>query len=168
MSGQPHSLDRSGNAVAWTVEHVLAIGLIVAIVLNVVNVVGRYLTGVTLTGGDEIEVYILIWIAFLNAGVVSWRRAHLRMDLIVKAMPLRLQGVIEVAEAVVTVVLTSFVAWQSFLYVERIYSLGAVSDLARLPTWIPHSAVFVGFALMAIVAVINGVLRARRAGSGEV
>jgi TRAP-type C4-dicarboxylate transport system permease small subunit len=168
MSGQPHFLDRSGNAVAWTVEHVLAIGLIVAIFLNVVNVVGRYLTGVTLTGGDEIEVYILIWIAFLNAGVVSWRRAHLRMDLIVKAMPLRLQGVVEACEAVVTVALTTFVAWQSFLYVERIFSLGAVSDLARLPTWIPHGAVFVGFALMAVVAVIDGVVRARRRRDAQV
>jgi TRAP-type C4-dicarboxylate transport system permease small subunit len=168
MAEQSHPLDRSGDAIAWTVEHVLAVALIVAVLLNVVNVVGRYLTGVTLTGGDEIEIYILIWIAFLNAAVVSWRRSHLRMDLIVKAMPPRLQVVVGVAEAVVTVVLTGFVAWQSFLYVQRIYSLGAVSDLARLPTWIPHSAVFVGFALMAVVAIINGLCRARRAGADKV
>jgi len=138
------------------------------VLLNAVNVVGRYLTGVTLTGGDEVEIYILIWIAFLNAAVVSWRRSHLRMDLIVRAMPLRLQAVVAVAEAAITVVLTAFVAWQSFLYVARIYSLGAVSDLARLPTWIPHSAVFVGFALMAVIAVINGLWRTRRPGADEV
>jgi TRAP-type C4-dicarboxylate transport system permease small subunit len=168
MSDQSHPLDRSVDAVAWAVEHLLAIALIVAVLLNVVNVVGRYLTGVTLTGGDEIEIYILIWTAFLNAAVVSWRRSHLRMDLIVKAMPLRLQGVVSVAEAAITVVLTVFVAWQSFLYVARIYSLGAVSDLARLPTWIPHSAVFVGFALMAVIAVVNGLWRTRRSGADEV
>ncbi|MGE0062501.1 MAG: TRAP transporter small permease [Xanthobacteraceae bacterium] len=168
MTEKPHLLDRSGDAVAWTVEHVLAIALILAVLLNVVNVVGRYLTGVTLTGGDEIEIYILIWIAFLNAAAVSWRRSHLRMDLIVKAMPPRLQLAVNAIEAIVTVVLTAFVAWQSFLYVERIFNLGAVSDLARLPTWIPHSAVFIGFALMAVIAVINGLFRARRAGASDV
>ena len=31
------------DALAWTIERVLAIGLIVAILFNFVNVVGRYL-----------------------------------------------------------------------------------------------------------------------------
>ena len=55
------------NFIAWTIERVLAVGLIVAILFDFLNVVGRYLTGFTLTGLEEVEVYLLIWIAFLNA-----------------------------------------------------------------------------------------------------
>ena len=58
----------------------------------------------------------------------------------------------------------AFVAWQSFLYVQRIYRLGAVSDIAHVPTWIPHSAVSVGFGLMALIVLCAA---ARSSGGGS-
>ena len=115
-----------------------------------------------MTGIDEVEVYLLIWIAFLNAAVVSWRREHLRMDLIVKALPEPLQRTIYMFEAIVLLMVTSFVGYYSFLYVQRIFRLGAVSDMARLPTWIAHSAVFVGFGLIALIALYRGTALLRR------
>jgi TRAP-type C4-dicarboxylate transport system permease small subunit len=73
-----------------------------------------------------------------------------------------------ILEAAVLLAVAAFVFWQSLLYVKRLYDFGAVSDIAHVPTWIPHSAVFVGFALMAVVAIINGLCRARRAGADKV
>ena len=162
MAETRSALARSCDRIAWTIEHVLAVGLIVAILFNFFNVVGRYLTGFTLTGLEEIEVYLLIWIAFLNAAVVSWRREHLRMDLLVMAMPGPMQRAVHVFETIVTLMVTTFVGYYSFLYVQRIFRLGAVSDMARLPTWIPHSAVFVGFGLMALIALYCGIALLRR------
>ncbi len=52
-----------------------------------------------------------------------------------------------------------FVAWQSFKYVERIYALGAVSDIAHIPTWIPHSAIAVSFGLMVLIVLLRTVQR---------
>jgi len=157
MTEQQGALARSCDWLAWAIERVLAIGLIVAIALNFINVVGRYATGITLTGVDEIEIYLLIWIAFVNGAVVSWRREHLRMDLVVRAMPEPLQRAVHVFEAIVLVVVTSFVAYYSFLYVQRIFRLGAVSDLAHVPTSIPHSAVSVGLGLIALIALCRGI-----------
>ena len=156
MAETRSALARSCDSIAWTIERVLAVGLIVAILFNFLNVVGRYLTGFTLTGLEEIEVYLLIWIAFLNAAVVSWRREHLRMDLLVTAMSGPMQRAIHVFETIVTLLVTTFVGYYSFLYVQRIFRLGTVSDMARVPTWIPHSAVFVGFGLMALIALYRG------------
>jgi TRAP-type transport system small permease protein len=165
MAEERSALARSCDHIAWAIERVLAVGLIVAILFNVINVAGRYVTGFTLTGIDELEVYLLIWIAFLNAAVVSWRRDHLRMDLIVKALPGPMRRVTHAFEALILLIVTTFVAYQSFLYVQRIFRLGAVSDMARVPTWIAHSAVFVGFALMALTALYRGIalFGARRA-----
>jgi TRAP-type C4-dicarboxylate transport system permease small subunit len=162
MSEQRNAFARSCDTIAWTIERVLALGLITAILFNVINVAGRYVTGFTLTGVDEIEIYLLIWIAFLNAAVVSWRRDHLRMDLIVKAMPAPLQRAIYVFEAVILLVVTTFIGYYSFLYVQRIFGLGAVSDMAHVPTWIPHGAVFIGFGLMALIALYRGLALLRR------
>ena len=57
------------------------------------------------------------------------------------------------------VAVAGFVAWQSFKYVERIYALGAVSDIAHIPTWIPHSAIAVSFGLMALIVLLRAAQR---------
>jgi TRAP-type C4-dicarboxylate transport system permease small subunit len=150
---------------ASIVEHVLALALIAGIALNFVNVVGRYVVGATLTGVDEIEIYILIWIAFLGAAVVTWRGDHLRMDVLLGACPPALRTAIGVIEDCVFAAVAGFAAVESFIYVEKIYALGAVSDIARVPTWFPHSAVVIGFGAMAgIMAgrLIGRMLRLRR------
>jgi TRAP-type C4-dicarboxylate transport system permease small subunit len=56
-------------------------------------------------------------------------------------------------------VIAAFVAWHSFKYVERIYALGAVSDIARIPTWIPHSAITAGFGAIVLIVLLRGVQR---------
>jgi len=153
------SIEKTVDALTFVVERVLALALILGITLNFINVVGRYFAGFTITGVDEIEIYILITIAFIGAAAVTWRGEHLRMDVLLHACPLWLQRVVAVIETLVMLVVTGFVAWQSFLYVQRMYSLGAVSDIARVPTWIPHSAITIGFASMAILVVLRGIKR---------
>jgi C4-dicarboxylate transporter DctQ subunit len=147
------------DALATLIERVLAIALLFAISLNFVNVVGRYVFSYALNGADEIEIYILIWIAFLGAATVTWRGLHLRMDVLVNALPAPLRFAVWVVETLVFLTVAGFVAWQSFKYVERIYALGAVSDIAHVPTWIPHSAVAVSFGLMVLVVLLRATQR---------
>lgn len=144
------------DALTTWVERVLAFALIVGIALNFINVVGRYLSGYTLTGGDEIEIYILIWIAFLGAAAITWRHQNLRMDVLMNASPYIVQKAVAVFEMLVLFCVASFVAVQSFRYVERMYALGAVSDIAQIPTWIAHSAIAVSFAAMALIVIVRG------------
>ena len=55
--------------------------------------------------------------------------------------------------------ISCFVAWQSFLYVQRIHALGAVSDIGHIPTWIPHSAIPISFAAIALIVVLRAMQR---------
>jgi TRAP-type C4-dicarboxylate transport system permease small subunit len=169
-----HAVERFGDALATWVERVLAVALLVGITLNVLNVIGRYAAGYALNGADEIEIYILIWIAFLGAAVVTWRGMHLRMDVLIAACPPAIRWLAGLFEMAVMLVVSSFVAWQSFKYVERIYALGAVSDIAHIPTWIPHSAIAISFTAIALIVVIRGLQRImlsggdRTGGAGDV
>ena len=143
------------DSVVATFEMLLAVALLGAIVLNFANVVARYLADFTIEGSDEIEIYILIWIAFLGAALVTWRGLHLRMDVLIKLAGARVRQVVTIAEVFVTLITASFVGYQSYLYVRRIYNLGAVSDIAQLPTWIPHSAVVVSLILTFVFLVLR-------------
>jgi TRAP-type C4-dicarboxylate transport system permease small subunit len=155
-ASEKSAIDRIGDRVVFLVERMLALGLIAAIVLDFVNVVGRYTGGFTLLGADEIEIYALIWIAFLGAVTVTWRRQHLRMDVLYNSSPRFVRKVIAVSELAVMFIVTGFVATQSLFYVAKLYALGVRSDILRIPTWVPHLAVALCFGAMAAIVALRG------------
>jgi TRAP-type C4-dicarboxylate transport system permease small subunit len=151
------------DSAAALVERILAVALIAGICLNFINVCGRYLADISIGGSDEIEIYILIWIAFIGGAVVSWRGQHLRMDVLLETVGASARRLVTWAEVIVTGAVSAFVAYQSILYVRKIYTLGAVSDIAQLPTWIPHSAVPIGLTMMVAATALRAWLGKRRA-----
>ena len=96
---------------------------------------------------------------------VTWRGQHLRMDVLLNACPQIVRTIVVAIEMCVMLAAAAFVAYQSFRYVERIYALGAVSDIARVPTWVPHSAIFISFATIALIAAIRMAQKLRRQGA---
>jgi TRAP-type C4-dicarboxylate transport system permease small subunit len=42
------------------------------------------------------------------------------------------------------------------------YALGAVSDIAHIPTWIPHSAIAISFTAIALIVLVRGLQRITR------
>lgn len=153
---QKSAADRAGDRIVTIVERVLALALMAAIFLDFVNVLGRYSGGFSFVGVDELEIYVLIAIAFVGAAAVTWRRQHLRMDVIIAACPRFVQKVVPLVEMIVMLVVTGFLGLQSFAYVKKVWSLGAVSDIAQVPMWIPHSMVCIGFFLIAIIVLVRG------------
>jgi TRAP-type C4-dicarboxylate transport system permease small subunit len=139
----------------WGIERVLAYAFIAAVGLNFINVIGRYRFGSTILSADELQIYIMVFMTFLGAAVVAWRSQHLRMDVLLKALPTPLRVLVHLAELATTIVLTGFVLWNSTYYAKQMFAIGRVSDMARVPMWIPHSAVAVGFGLMALIGCLR-------------
>jgi len=151
------------------IERTLAYAFIVAVGLNFVNVVGRYGFGITILSADELQIFIMVFMAFLGAAVVAWRGQHLRMDVLVNALPAPLRRAVRIAELAVIIILASFVLWNSTYYAQQMFNFGRVSDMGRVPMWIPHGAVAAGFGLIAFVACLRlvQILTGRPAGSGN-
>lgn len=135
-----------------SIERVLAGALLFSVCLSVMNVASRYGMGVAFSWADEVQVYIMVWIAFLGAAVASGRNTHLRMDLFLGWLPARLQSAIGVLETAAVLILTCFVALHSAAYLHRVFVLEQKSDAAGIPMWIPHGALVAGFGLMAVIA----------------
>ncbi len=142
-------------------ERLLAIAFIGAVSLNFANVVARYGFGDSWAAADELQVYVMIFMTFLGAAVVASRSAHLRMDVLVRLLPERAQAWLRGAETLLVVVLSGLVAVESSRYAWEMYVLDRRSDNAGIPTWITHSAVAAGFALLGAVATAQAARKRR-------
>ena len=151
--------ERAFDSLMRVIERTLAAALLLAVGLNFINAAGRYGLGGGLPWADEIQVYLLVWITFLGAAVASRRNLHLRVDILTRALPLRLQPALRALELAATLGMAGFAAWLSAGYVGRVYALDHASDGTGFPMWLPHSALTVGFALIAAGSLLGLVLR---------
>jgi TRAP-type C4-dicarboxylate transport system permease small subunit len=151
------------------IERALAYAFIAAVSLNFINVVGRYGFGTTMLSADELQIFIMVFMTFLGAAVVAWRNQHLRMDVLVNALPPLVRRLIKIAELAVIVILAAFVLWNSTYYAKQMFNIGRVSDMAQVPMWIPHGVVAAGFGLMALIACLRlvEILAGREPGGGK-
>lgn len=145
-------IDKAFDRVARVIEVTLAYAFILAVLLNFTNVVGRYLLGLSFLGSDEVQIFIMVGMTFLGAAVVTRRNQHLRMDVLLRFLPVPLRLLLRVLEQVLLMVLAGFVLAQSLLYAGQMLRLGRVSDMTGLPMWIPHGTVALGFGLVLIIA----------------
>ena len=157
-------IERVFERLTQLIERVLSAAFVFAVCLNFVNVIGRYVFARTLAWGDEVQVFIMVAMAFLGAAVVTWRNLHLRMDMLARSMPGRVRAALVAVELLVVLVLAGLVLVQSTLYAGRIFSIAQTSDIGT-PMWIPHSVVALGFGLIAAVTLWRGIefLRGSRA-----
>ena len=144
-------IDRAARAI----ETLLAFGLIAAVILNFINVVGRYGFGWGFIAADELQTYIMVYVAFLGAAVATWRGLHLRMDVLVQRLPESTKKILSIIELLLVVSLGSLVTWVALQYVVQMYAFGAKSQNAQIPMWIPHLAVALGFGLLVLLSIFH-------------
>ncbi len=140
---------------AAALEKLLGLALIVAVAINFVNVVSRYVFGSTFISADEVQIYIMVYVTFLGAAVATWRRVHLRMDVLVHRLPQAVQATLGVLELLLVLTLAALVLRVSSQYVAQMASIDARSQNADIPMWIPHSAIVLGFGLIAGLSVLQ-------------
>lgn len=146
----------------WFLEQILAWALIAAVLLNLANVLMRFLLGKSILGSDEMQIFVMVWTTFLGAAIVSWRGQHLRMDALVRYLPVSMVRFLRAVELLMTVVLSGFVSYHSFIYAKGMYLIKRTSEAAEIPMVIPHSAVLAGFVIITLLAVHQLVRAVRR------
>lgn len=134
-------------------EDVLALAFCAAVALNFVNVIARYVFNASIHGADELQIQVLIAMAFMGAAIVQWRGQHLRMDVLVGAMPAAMRTFLRIAEVVFVVVLAGFVLVQSTRYTMQMHSLARTSDALGIPVWFSHGLVVLGFGMILIITL---------------
>jgi TRAP-type C4-dicarboxylate transport system permease small subunit len=153
--GLRQALARLADGISRAVDLILGLGMIAAVLLNFANVLGRYVFGIAIVGADELLIYAMIATIFLGAISVTWKDAHLKLDVLVDGMPPRLQAIARRGAHLVLALLCCIVGYAAAHMAWEMAHFDQRSLAAGLPMVVPHGAVTIGLFLMAFMALLR-------------
>lgn len=145
--------------------------ILASIALNFANAAGRYVFLEPIIWAEEIMIYIMMWITFAGAVLVTWRNRHLSMDIFVLLLPTRWRHAVNWLVVVGFVVVLGIVLVHSWQVLAVYFRTWPRSNVAEIPMVIPHAAVLFGVFLMLVAVLVRlrmYILGEYEAESGEV
>jgi TRAP-type C4-dicarboxylate transport system permease small subunit len=143
------------NALMATLRVAAGAMLVASVGINFVNIIGRYVFSASITWAEEAMLFLMIGCVFLGAGPVGYLGRHIRMDVVVLALPTRARRFFEVFSDVVTVFTCIMLAMFAWPVVSMLAELNERSDTANIPLAIPQSALPLGLLLTAFLIAVR-------------
>jgi TRAP-type C4-dicarboxylate transport system permease small subunit len=138
------------------IPHLVAGALLLAsIAINLANVVGRYLLARPVFWAEEVLSFMMIWSVCVAVAAITYRGAHVSMDLFAARMPSRYRAFLGFLTVILSVACAAFVVTQSLRILALYLRTGEATMGARVPLVYAHSALLVGFGLLGVVALVR-------------
>jgi TRAP-type transport system small permease protein len=128
---------------------------LIAIGINIANVIGRYVFAQPIFWAEEVLVFIIVWSIFLAAATIVYRGEHLNMDLFYAVMKRPLKRAVNTLVVALFIACAAIVVVQSYKVVSLYLVGGGVSVAAGVPMIVPHAAILVGFSLMILALLVR-------------
>ncbi|GAB6153486.1 hypothetical protein JCM17380_22360 [Desulfosporosinus burensis] len=141
-----------------------AVGLVIGLILLCVtlllcgNVITRYVFGFSLSWGEEVTAFAMIWITFLGSGLCVRKGLHVSMDAFVQLLPQRGQMIFKVFGNLVGLTFSVFmlvIGWNLML---KVGASGQISAAAMIPIKYIYAIIPAG-ALYMILEYIEALLK---------
>lgn len=129
--------------------------ILVGILINVANVIGRYMFLEPIIWAEEIMIYIMVWTVFIGAILVTYDGQHLKMDVFSVMLPSPFKEIINFIALASFLLVCIYVIPNNWIVVELMFNNDQRSVVAEVPMVIPHFALLAGFALMFIALVVR-------------
>jgi TRAP-type C4-dicarboxylate transport system permease small subunit len=149
----PDATHRAGDKIAHALRAIAAALLVAIVAIDAANVAGRYLLSAPISWAEEIMLFLMIGAVFLALAPVTWDGAHVRMDVLVRALPERARWMAEKLADLVSLAVTGILVYASLPIVLKLIEFDQRSHAAEVPMALPQGAVPLGFALAVIVLV---------------
>lgn len=133
--------------------------LITSVIINLVNVIGRYVFLYAIYWAEEAMIYMTIWSIFLAAIAIAYDRADLTMGLLFTKLSSPWKRIFEGVLAWVIVAVCLFMASQSLVITKTLIRNEQNSVALELPMWIPQSSLLFGFLMIAAAVAARFLLR---------
>lgn len=129
--------------------------ILVGILINIANVIGRYLFLEPIIWAEEIMIYIMVWTVFIGAILVSYDGQHLKMDVFSVMLPSPFKEIINFIATVSVLLVCFYVIPNNWIVVELMFNNDQRSVVAEVPMVIPHFALLFGFAMIFVAIVVR-------------
>lgn len=120
---------------------------------NALAILFRYAIGQPLIWTEEVQRYVMIWVAFLGSAACLGRDDHMAIDLVSVLLPPGLQRMLRLTMLLLTAGFCAVLIWKGIPL-----ALGnheQLSPAAQIPMSYPYLAVGVGGALMLVAALLR-------------
>lgn len=130
----------------------LAGGIVIflLVLLATVNILGRWLFSLPVSGYVDWVEQAMAFIAFLGIAYTQRLGGHIRMDIVIGQLRGRLLWFTELLSVVLMLCVTGVLIYGSYLHFWRAYDLGDSSLDINLPTWPAKLVVTVALAVLAL------------------
>jgi TRAP-type C4-dicarboxylate transport system permease small subunit len=161
-------IDAVHKAVGWLLtltRTVSAICLLGSVMINFINIIGRYVFSVSIPWAEEIMLFLMVGCVFTGCCAVAWQGRHIRMDVMISALPKPLHDFFNLLSELVLIAAAITVTVFAYPVITQLAAFDERSEAANFPLVIPQSMVPIGYSLMALLVAIR-LLTPRRAAGG--
>jgi C4-dicarboxylate transporter DctQ subunit len=140
--------------------------IMLLVLLATVNVLGRWIFSLPISGYIDWVEQAMAFIAFLGIAYTQRLGGHIRMDILVSHLHGRRLWITELISTVLMLLITLVLIYGSWLHFLRAYQIGDSSLDINLPTWPAKLVVPVALTVLALRLLLQcwGYLRAIREG----
>ncbi len=114
------------------------------------DVARRFLLNYSAAWSQETAQYAFIYLGWIGAAYAVKERAHIRFDIVLNALPIRLQGVIYVLGEIATILFAVIALRFTWHTAEQLWQFGAVTPVLRVSKLWAESAILIGFTLIIV------------------
>jgi TRAP-type C4-dicarboxylate transport system permease small subunit len=129
--------------------------ILVGILINIGNVIGRYVFLEPIIWAEEIMIYIMVWTVFIGAILVSYEGQHLKMDVFSIMLPTPYKEIINFIATASVLLVCVYVIPNNWVVVELMFNNDQRSVVAEVPMVIPHFALLFGFVMIFVAIVVR-------------
>lgn len=155
MRSIPAKIDHALGRLYAACGVIAAIAIAMIAVLVATSIVSRLL-GVYIGGLNEGAGYLMAAAGAFGLAYTFTSGAHIRVDLILGALPRRACRIFEFVAMVLTTTATLYLAWFMVRMVRISWEFGDLSDGSDgLPLWLPQLPAAIGFGVFAMALIHN-------------
>ena len=132
-----------------------AICLLSSVVINFINIIGRYVFSVSIPWAEEIMLFLMVGCVFTGCCAVAWQGRYIRMDMLISLMPPKLHAFFNLLAELVLIAAAIAVTDFAYPVITQLAAFDERSEAANFPLVIPQSMVPIGYTLMGVLVAIR-------------
>jgi C4-dicarboxylate transporter, DctQ subunit len=141
----------------WIEETLVGLLGLIALVIGLLQVIGRYFDPArAISYAEEVIVYLIIWAIMIVSSQLVRRDGHVRPDLVLRLLPPRWLRFVEIFNCLVAIVFCGALVWYGWEIVDTSLLISETSSTdLQFPMWIYYLALPVGSALMLLRYILR-------------
>ena len=140
---------------------VSAVCLLSSVVINFINIIGRYVFSVSIPWAEEIMLFLMVGCVFTGCCAVAWQGRYIRMDMLISMLPRKLHDFFNLLSELILIAAAIAVTDFAYPVITQLAAFDERSEAADFPLVIPQAMVPIGYALMGVLVAVR-LLMARR------